>query len=29
MCPRGVLKLENKWDEPSDKARQKLAVVDF
>jgi hypothetical protein len=29
MCPRGVLKLENTWDRPGDKERQKLSVVDF
>ena len=29
MCPRGVLKLENDWKRPGDKARQQLNVVDF
>jgi ferredoxin-type protein NapH len=29
VCPRGVLKLENHWDEASDKSRQGLGTVDF
>ena len=29
VCPRGVLRLENDFSEPSDKARQGLATIDF
>ena len=29
VCPRGVLKLENHWERPSDKQRQGLSTVDF
>jgi ferredoxin-type protein NapH len=29
VCPRGVLKLENHWDDAADKRRQGIRVVDF
>jgi ferredoxin-type protein NapH len=29
VCPRGVLKLENHWDDAADKRRQGIGVVDF